>query len=107
VLLLKIDVEGYEDFVFKVRRADDLLIAKGMTELLHNFEVKNIICETKKTGDVEYKRKVINGKCCGDRQLTVQIFWKTAIMCTVTPNTIFIWSRATLCRWQQTFRSQL
>eukprot|EP01127_Copromyxa_protea_P013383 TRINITY_DN3594_c0_g1_i1.p1 TRINITY_DN3594_c0_g1~~TRINITY_DN3594_c0_g1_i1.p1 ORF type:complete len:341 (-),score=70.30 TRINITY_DN3594_c0_g1_i1:150-1067(-) len=49
VLLLKIDVEGYEDFVFK-----------GLEEFLKEYELKNIICETKNTGDVQYKRKVIN-----------------------------------------------
>lgn len=31
-----------------------------MDGLLGDYEVKNIICETKQTGDVAYKRKVIN-----------------------------------------------
>lgn len=31
-----------------------------MEGLLKNYDVKNIICETKKTGDVAYKQKVIN-----------------------------------------------
>jgi len=49
VLLLKIDVEGFEDHVFK-----------GMDELLANYKVKNIVCETKQNGDVEYKVATIN-----------------------------------------------
>jgi len=46
VLLLKIDVEGYEDSVFK-----------GMTKLMN---ISHIICETKANRDVAYKRKFMN-----------------------------------------------
>jgi len=49
VLLLKIDVEGVEDLVFR-----------GMRNLLAEYDVKNLIVEIKETGDVAYKRKFIN-----------------------------------------------
>jgi len=49
VLLLKIDVEGYEDNVFK-----------GAKEFLSRYNVDNIICETKKNGDVQAKLDFIN-----------------------------------------------
>jgi len=49
VLLLKIDVEGFEDHVFK-----------GMEELLRDFKIWNIICETKPVGDIAYKISTIN-----------------------------------------------
>jgi FkbM family methyltransferase len=49
VLLLKIDTEGYEDNVFK-----------GMKKMQQKYKIDNIICETKSSGDVDYKRNFIN-----------------------------------------------
>jgi FkbM family methyltransferase len=49
VLLLKIDTEGYEDVVLR-----------GAQELLSHYRVDNIVCETKKTNDVQYKVDFIN-----------------------------------------------
>jgi FkbM family methyltransferase len=49
VLLLKIDAAGYEDEVLK-----------GATQLLKNFEVENLLVETKKMNDVKWKGRFIN-----------------------------------------------
>jgi FkbM family methyltransferase len=50
VLLLKMDVEGAEDLVFK-----------GMLKFLAAFKVSNLVLEIKQTNDIETKRKFING----------------------------------------------
>jgi len=49
ILLLKIDVEGYEDNVLN-----------GAKQLIKNYNVENIICETKKNRDVNAKIDFIN-----------------------------------------------
>ena len=49
VLLLKIDTEGYEDAVLR-----------GAEKLFANHKVDNIICETKKNNDIQYKVDFIN-----------------------------------------------
>jgi FkbM family methyltransferase len=50
VLLLKIDVEGFEDHVLK-----------NFEKVLENYDVENIVCETKNSvGDVNEKRMFIN-----------------------------------------------
>jgi len=49
ILLLKIDVEGYEDNVLK-----------NFNSLLAKYDIENIVCETKYMRDIEFKRLFIN-----------------------------------------------
>jgi FkbM family methyltransferase len=49
VLLLKIDVEGFEDNVWQ-----------GMVSILNKYNIENIICETKKNRDFVFKVDFIN-----------------------------------------------
>jgi len=49
VLLLKIDTEGHEDKVLK-----------GAEGLFANYRIKNMVCETKPTNDLDYKVTFIN-----------------------------------------------
>lgn len=55
VLLLKIDVEGFEDEVWK-----------GMEILLRDFNVENIVSEVKQNRDTAYKRQFINDRMSQD-----------------------------------------